>query len=181
MLRASNQTNTRPTRSRGFTLAETLVYAGLVAFLLVVIVQATIAVARSHDRSSTYLDVNATAMTAFSRFSRDIRRATGVDFVASTIGASPGRLVLEMKRDDGTNDIVDLYLSGSKIHVENNGVLIGDLTPSNMDVSNLTFRIFTAASTTAVRIEMTVAPDNMPDVHAVNFYGTYVLRGSYVE
>lgn len=171
----------RASKSRGFTLAETVVYAGLLAFLLVVIVQSAIAVAGAYDRSSTYLDINATAMTAFSRFSRDIRRATGVDLVASTLGASPGRLSLQMKREDGSNDTVDLYLSGDKIRAEDNGVLVGDLTPENMDVSNLTFRIFTAASTTAVRIEMTVAPDNMPTVPAVNFYGTYVLRGSYVE
>ena len=166
---------------RGFTLTETVVYAGLLSFLLLVIVQATMAVANAYDRSSTYLDINATAMTAFSRFSRDIRRATGVDAVASTLDASPGRLVLEMKRDDGSNDIVTLYLSDDKVRAEDNGVMIGDLTPENMDVSNLTFRLFTAASTTAVRIEMTVAPDNMPDVSAVNFYGTYVLRGSYIE
>jgi len=168
-------------RNGGFTLIETLVYAGLVAILLLVIVQVSFAVATSHKRSRAYLDINSAALSAFGRFSRDIRRATAVDSIASTLGASSGKLVLQMKRDDGTNDVTTLYLSDEKVKTEENGTQLGDLTPSNMAVSNLTFRLFQVASTSAVRVEMTVAPQDATGVPALNFYGTYVLRGSYIE
>ncbi len=167
--------------SRGFTLVETLVYVTLVAMLLLVIVQISAAVSASYKTSRVYLEVNSTALSAFSRFSRDIRRATGVDAIASTLEASSGKLVLQMKRDDGTNDVTVLYLEGEKVKVLENDAYLGDLTPSGVAISNLTFRLFSVASTTAVRVEMTIAPQEETQVPALNFYGTYVLRGSYIK
>ncbi len=162
-------------------MAETIVYAGLVALLLTVIVGTAFALARSHEKSRAYLDINTTAHGVFSRLSRDIRRATAVDQVSSTLGASSGRLALQMKRDDGTNDTTTYYLSGNQVKVDQNGTYIGDLTPGSISVSNLTFRLYDVASTTAVRVELTVAPDETTLVPALNFYGTYVLRGSYIH
>jgi type II secretory pathway pseudopilin PulG len=170
-----------PSPERGFTLVEVIVYSALVAMLLLVIVQMAFAISGSSKRSSAYLDVNSTAIAAFGRFSRDIRRATDVDSVESTLDASSGKLVLEMKRDDGTDDVTTMYLEDEKVKESFNGSYVGDLTPEDMAVSNLTFRVFRAATTTAVRIEMTVAPQDDSGVPALNFYGTYVLRGSYIE
>ncbi|MBI5134377.1 MAG: hypothetical protein HZA81_03260 [Candidatus Taylorbacteria bacterium] len=168
-------------KHRGYTLVETIVYAALVAALLLVIVGSTIALAKGHKRSQAYLDVNSAAVSAFSRFSRDIRRASSVDTVNSVLGASSGKLVLNMRRPDGSNDVSTFYLSDTKVKIDKNGVFEGDITQDNMAVSNLTFRKFTAASSTAIRVEMTLAPDASSTVPALNFYGTYVLRGSYTE
>lgn len=166
---------------RGYTLVEMLVSIALVALLLVVIIETSLSVAKYHDKARDFLEINSSAIGAFSRFSRDIRRATTVDVVNSTLGASQGKLVLDMKKDDGTNDVTTFYLSENRVRENYNGVVVGDLTPGVIDVSNLTFRLFTVASTTAVRIEMTVASDASSTVPAVNFYSTYVLRGSYTE
>lgn len=168
-------------RSKGFTLVEMVVSAALVALLLLVIINTAIVISRSHQRSRVYLDINASAVGAFSRFSRDLRRATAVDAVNSTLGASDGKIVLQMKRDDGSNDVTEFALIGERVRETFNGSIVGDLTPASMSVSNLTFRLFQVATTTGVRVEMTVAPDASSTVPALNFYGTYVLRGSYVE
>ncbi|MDO8579245.1 MAG: prepilin-type N-terminal cleavage/methylation domain-containing protein [bacterium] len=166
---------------RGYTLVEMLISIGLVALLLLVIIETSLSVAKSHERARDFLEVNSTAIGAFSRFSRDIRRATSVDVVNSTLGASQGKLVLNMKKDDGSNDVTTFYLAEERVKEEYNGTIVGDLTPGAMNVSNLTFRLFTVSSTTAMRIEMTVAPSASSTVPAVNFYSTYVLRGSYTQ
>jgi hypothetical protein len=138
-------------------------------------------ISTSHKRAREYLDINSAAISAFSRFSRDVRRATSIDLADSTLGASSGRLTLLMRKPDGTYDRTTFYLSGEQVRINQNGVYEGDITQSNLAVSNLTFRRFLIATTTAMRIEMTIAPDASSTVPALNFYGTYVMRGSYLQ
>jgi hypothetical protein len=171
----------RRCNNRGFTLAETIVYAALTALLVLVIVQTSFALSTDARRSRAFLDLNSAAISGFSRFSRDIRRASSVDTLNSTLGASSGKLALLMKNDDGTSDAITFYLSDGKVKVDQNGVYEGDITPDSLEVSNLTFREFSVSTVTAVRVEMTLAPDASTTVPALNFYGTYVLRGSYTE
>ena len=168
-------------RFNGFTLPEILVSISIATVLLLVIVETAILLANNHERSRTYLNINSTAVSAFSRFSRDIRRASSVDSVNSTLGASSGKLVLNMRKDDGTNDVTTFMLSNDKVVETYNGATVGDLTEADIAVSNLTFRLFKAATTTAVRVEMTIGPAATSSISDLNFYGTYVLRGSYTE
>lgn len=165
----------------GNTLAEMIVYIGLVSVLFLVIVQTVFSISVSSKGSRSFLDINSAAVSAFSRFSRDIRRATSIDTIQSTLDASSGKLALNMKKSDGTNDVLVFYLSDQKVKINQNGVYTGDITQDNLAVSNLTFRKFSIASTTAIRVEMTLAPDASTTVPAINFYGTYVLRGSYIQ
>lgn len=167
--------------THGFTLAEMLVSVGLVSLLLLVTIEASLSVGEIHRRSRAYLDVNSSAVNAFSRFSRDIRRAETVNAVESTLGASNGRLVLNLRNPDYSYSTQTFSLASGTVQSFYNGVYTGDLTPRSMDVSNLTFRRFITGSTTAIRIEMTVSPDASSSVPALNFYGTYVLRGSYAK
>lgn len=166
----------------GYTLTEMLVTTAMMGLLLLLIVETSLSIADSHKRAQKYLEINASAMGAFSRFSRDIRRATSVDLVNSVLGSTPGKIVLNMKKPDGTNDVTTFYLDGDRVKETYNGAFMGDITPGPVNVSNLTFRLFSAATTTAVRVEMTVAPDDISlNIPAVNFYSTYVLRGSYIQ
>ena len=166
---------------KGNSLAEMIVYVGLVSILLLVIIQTAFSISQTSKRSRSYMDVNSAAVSAFSRFSRDIRRATSIDTVQSTLGASSGKLVLNMKKSDGTNDVLTFFLSDAQVKINQNGVYVGDITQDGLAVSNLTFRKFAVGSTTAIRVEMTLAPEASTTVPALNFYGTYVLRGSYIQ
>jgi len=168
-------------KTKGFTITETIVYVGITSLLLLVIMDISYSIANRQKESTAYFDMNAAAMTAFSRFSRDIKRATGINLVRSTLSASPGNLVLQMKKTDGTNDETSFYLESDKVKTKFNGTFLGDLTPNDIVVSNLTFRPFSMASSSAIRVEMTVGPRDVSLVPALNFYGTYVLRGSYIE
>jgi type II secretory pathway component PulJ len=169
--------------NKAFTLAETLVYIALLVSILFLIIDVSVFMSRRSTIAKAHFDVNSAAMTAFSRFSRDIKRATFVDLVGSTINASPGRLVLQLRKPDGSHDDIEFYLEDDKVKTSFNGTVLGDLTPDSVTISNLTFRLFLPPSpnTIAVRVEMTVAPDDVSLVPAINFYGTYVLRGSYLE
>jgi len=168
-------------QERGFTLAEMIVSVGLVSMLLLVTIQTSLTVASIHRQSRIYLDINSSAINAFSRFSRDIRRATSVDVINSTLGASDGKLVLNLKQSDGSYNTQTFLLSSSTVQSFYNDVYAGNLTPLTTDISNLTFRRFLNGSTTAIRVEMTVAPNASSTISALNFYGTYVLRGSYTQ
>lgn len=169
-------------KKNGYTAMELIISVALATVFLLIIVETALMLAKSHERSRTYLDMNSTAFGAFSRFSRDIRRATAVDTVNSTLGASDGKLVLKMRKSDGEYDTTTFVLSENRVREYFNGSLIGDLTQSDIDVSNLTFRLFQVSTTTAVRIEMTVVPEAASTtIPALNFYGTYVLRGSYAQ
>ena len=170
-----------PSRSGGYTLVETVVYVGLVAVVLLAIVGTSYSISTSHKRAREYLDINSAAISAFSRFSRDIRRANTIDLPDSTLGASSGRLTLMMRKQDGSYDRTTFYLNADQVKVNQNGVYEGDVTQANMTVSNLTFRRFLIGTTTAMRIEMTIAPSASSTVPALNFYGTYVMRGSYLQ
>jgi Tfp pilus assembly protein FimT len=165
----------------GYTLAELVVYVALVALLLGVIISTALSMSAVYKRSRTYLDINSAAITAFSKFSRDIRRASSIDTINSSFGSPTGKLILFMKKSDGTNDSVSYYVSNGKVETDANGVFSGDVTQANMTVSNLTFKKFINASSTAIRVEMTLAPSASTSVPALNFYSTYVLRGSYVK
>lgn len=167
--------------SKGYTLTEMVVTVGLASLLLLAIIQTAFYIAKTHERSRVYLDINSAAFGAFSRFSRDIRRSTSIDTVNSTLGASSGKIVLIMKRDDGTNDTTTFYLDGSIVKEDFNGAYVGDITPPNIPISNLTFRLSTSSPVSAVRIEMTAAHDSELNIPAINFYGTYVPRGSYTQ
>jgi prepilin-type N-terminal cleavage/methylation domain-containing protein len=167
--------------ARGYTLIEMLVSVGLVALLILVIIDSALLIAKTHKKAKDYLEVNGAAVGVFSRFSRDIRRATSIDTVNSTLGASGGRIVLNMLKDDGTTDVTTFYLEDGRVREKLNSTVIGDITPNALNVSNLTFRLFQASTTKAVRVEMTVSPEASSTVPATNFYSTYVLRGSFIE
>lgn len=167
--------------TKGYSLAELVVYVALLSLLLGAVIQSAILMSGVYKRSRAFLDINSAAITAYSRFSRDIRRASSIDLINSTFDASGGKLTLVMKKSDGTNDSTAYYVSEAKVKVDQNGVYEGDVTQDDMAVSNLTFRKFAQGSTTAVRVEMTLAPEASSTVPALNFYGTYVLRGSYVK
>ena len=128
MLRISN-------RQKGNTLAEMLVYVGLVALLFLVIIQSAFAISKTSKRSRSFLDINSAAVSAFSRFSRDVRRATSIDTVQSTLGASSGKLVLNLRQTDGSNSTLTFYLSDAKVKIAENGTYTGDITQDNMAVS----------------------------------------------
>lgn len=162
-------------------MVEMVISIGLLALLILVIVESSLSIAKSHERSRQYLEINSAATAAFSRFSRDIRRATSVDTINSVLGASAGKLVLQMKKEDGTDDTTIFYLDGENIRQSYNGTDLGNITPTATDVSNLTFRLFQVATTSAIRIEMTISSSASSTVPTHNFYGTYVLRGSYIE
>ncbi|MFA6095755.1 MAG: hypothetical protein WC767_02830 [Candidatus Paceibacterota bacterium] len=181
MMLHARKNSIRSRTSSAFTLAEIVVSVGLTALLLLVMVETGLAVGSIRERSRTYLDINSSAVNAFSRFSRDIRRATSVDAVQSTLGASDGKLVLNLRQPDGSYNTQTFALSGGTVQSFYNGVYNGDLTPVSMEISNLTFRRFLTGSTTAMRVEMTVAPGASSSIPALNFYGTYVLRGSYSQ
>jgi type II secretory pathway component PulJ len=168
-------------RSGGYTLSEMVVSIGLASLLLIALVETSFYIAKTHERSRVFIDINSAALGAFSRFSRDIRRATSIDTVNSTFEASSGKIVLLMKKSDGTNDVVTFYLDGTIVKEDFNGSYVGEITPPNIPISNLTFRLSTSSPLSGVRIEMTAAPDTKLDIPAINFYSTYVLRGSYAE
>jgi len=154
---------TSSTTKRGLTLIETIIYVVIFFIVSVVLVQALFNMSRVFAEVRLSRVVNHSALTALERLTREIRQANSVDEAASVFDVHPGRLVL---------DTASFYLTGPTLMIkEVSSTVDHPLTSSKTSVSNLVFRLISADTTTAVKVEMTIGDRK--------FYSTAVLRGSY--
>jgi hypothetical protein len=125
--------------------------------------------------------INESAQSALERIVRDSRGATSIDTLKSSLGTSPGDLYLNTLDQDGATTSVEYFVTGQSIHIKEAGVDIGQITASNVRVTNLVFHRIAATSSVAVKIEMTLESGTSTHYLSKNFYSTAVLRGSYPQ
>ena len=169
-------------KNAGTSLAEAMVYIALLVIIFAGIVRGVFMLSTSYRNVKTYRSIESSAVSSMDRMVREIRNATDVNTAQTSYGISAGSLALNSINASGTASTVRFYVSTStsRLYLEENGVNVGPLTPSNVIVSNLTFRSFSTSTVSAVKIEMTVASASSSSVFfSRNFYGTALLRGSY--
>lgn len=166
-------------KQSGFTLVETIIYVGAFAVLSVVALQATVIIMKAFYTLRLNQSVNGSATVVLERMSREIRNAYDVDETQSTIGATPGRLMLKTTDDSGSNTTVEFYMDGtSQLHIKVGGVENGALVTKTVTVSNLVFRLINTPTSKAIKIEMTLHDSRAAANQSTKFYDTIVLRGS---
>lgn len=163
---------------KGFTLIETIIYIALFVLISLALTSITISVDRLYANIQSTIEVESSALVSLDRMSRDIRN--GVSIVASsTFGVSPGRLVLSSKDRLGTVRTVEYYVLDGMLRVKENDIDVGQLTSSSTPVSNLVFIQITTPHSTGVKIDMSLQAFKNGATSTEQFWGTYVLRGSY--
>lgn len=158
---------------RGFSLLEMVVYVAILSFVMVVVVNVILALGASWNSLRVSRDINEAALVSLERMGRDIRKALDVDTGASIFASHPGVLVLS-----GSPEI-EFSLEDGSLIIREDGIDLGALTKSTVDVTNLVFRFVSGSTHRGVRIEMTIEGARGKIVKTKNFYLFVTLRAPY--
>lgn len=165
---------------RGFTLIEIIVYIVILTVLSAVAVNTILLVQSSLAEIRITRTLSGAAAVAMERMARQARDAKSADIGASTFGVSPG--VLSLTGSESPALTHRFSVDGGALKLESGGSPALTLTPPGVAVTNLSFHFIAAATTSqAVKIELTLAASTGRATTTQNFYGTAVLRNSYVQ
>ena len=166
-------------RKSGLTLIETVVYVLLFALLAMAVMQVLLVLSKSFSHARDIRGLTAGATASFERMTREIELADTIVTAESVFGSSPGTLVVQYVGPDDVTKTEKFYrgTDGDLLVQENSGTPY-PLTPSDIDVSSLVFRQITSASSSAIKIELTLEKAGATSTRA-SYYVTSVLRGTY--
>lgn len=160
--------------TRGYTLAEAVVYIAIFSIFSVVAVNAIIIMTASFKTVRAERAVNTAALAGFDRIVRASRLAASVNTLGSVFDTNPGTLAL-VDSDGGAEAF---YVEDGRLIESIDGTPLGTLTPETVVVDSLIFRFISVGTTLAVRVEMTVHDSRNPDASR-EFSNTALLRGTY--
>ncbi len=157
---------------KGFSLLEMIFYIAIFLMLSMLIIESTIVLTKSFRNAKINIELSE-GVNIMERIAREVRGASSIVSIASTD--------LKVRIEDGTvaGDSAQFTLSGANLLFYEDDVLVGNLNPSTISVSGLTFTQITTANSVAVKIEFTATSTRYGGTASATFYDTVVLRGSY--
>jgi Tfp pilus assembly protein PilW len=164
----------QPNFSKGYSLIELLVYVSLFVLISIVIIQSLIFTMKTYANARAYRTLQQNGELVMERITREIRQASAVSTGSSTFGSSPGTLSLSGEDSVGTPYTATVSVSGGSVQLATSSVG-STLSSTEVTVSNLTFWNITTATSSAIKIELTLTTLNSPVISS-KFYGTAVLR-----
>ena len=167
------------TQKKGFSLIEVLLYVGLFTMLSVMSMSALFQTIKAFNDLRISRDINDSSVKVMERLTRDVKSATAVDIANSTFGSSPGRLTLSTVNASGTLMTVEYYVTGSSLHVKENGVDKGSLMSSKTTINALVFYYINTGATLGVKIDLHLSSARGVVSDIDHFYDTIELRGTY--
>lgn len=160
-------------KQTGYTLLELLVYASLLALMIVLMANSAASLSHIIAEAKTERTVRSSAESAIERIAREVRFANTVNMGASTLNVHPGTLVLTTI-DPFTEaaQTITITVTSNRVSVQKNTNPLEYLTSDDTTVTNLVFRRMTNGTVSeTIRVELTIGGEN--------FYATTVLRRSY--
>jgi Tfp pilus assembly protein PilW len=164
--------------SRGFSLAELLIYVALLSITFLAVVNVLVSLTRSYANLRSAFALQQSVISVFERVSREVRDARGIAG-GSILGTSPGKLVLDTTDALGASRTVEIYGENGVVNLRENGVLTGPLSVPQATVTSLVFYSITTPVSRAVRTELELQSGTSTAFRREKFYNTAVLRGSY--
>jgi type II secretory pathway pseudopilin PulG len=161
-------------KSRGFSLAEMLVYVAILALSLVFITTALVRISTSYRVLKDAKNISHAAADILSRMVYEIRQSDSIDGAQSTFGSSPGRLMLGQS---GVSK--EFYLSSGALRLREAGVDQGSLTPAGATVTGFTVYQLQNSVSKAVAVTLTIASKAGTATTTKTFRTTAVLRDVY--
>ncbi|MFH1170149.1 MAG: type II secretion system protein [Candidatus Vogelbacteria bacterium] len=165
-------------KNHGYTLVEAIIYIAILAVLAVTFVSLLFTMVRAYTEFQLERSLTSSASLGLERLVRETRQAKNID-PASTLGSSPGRLLLNTTDEAGAATTRDFYLSLDTLMVKEGSGAAASTTAQNVTVDNLIFRQINTPNSQAVKIEMTLTAKRGTAFRTQKFYSTAVLRGSY--
>lgn len=157
---------------KAFSMIEMVFYIAIFLMLSMVIIQSTIILTKSFRLAKINIEL-AEGANIMERMSREVKQASSIISISSTD--------LKVRIEDGTvaGTSARFVLSGSDISFYENDVLIGNLNPTTLSISGLTFTQITTANSIAVKMQFTETTTRYGSTSSAIFYNTVVLRDSY--
>jgi len=166
-----------PSKSRGLSLIETVVYVAIIVIVLLALVSAVVFSAGVLKEIIASKTIKSSAISSLERMTREVRRSEDVNTTSSVFDVHPGKLVLNTTDSAGSPTTIEFYVDDGVIKMDEGGTYIGDLTLSNASTTNLIFRNMSNSVADGVKIEITL--ENEKENKVENFYTSAVSRGSY--
>lgn len=166
----------RSRKISGFSLIEMVVYISILVFMLVIVLNVVVSVAKADRLIRSSRNVENSALVVLERVGRELRGAVAVRVASSTLDAHPGMLVLESEDSAGNERIVEFYLSAGRVYVREGGVELGALSGSDSSVASLIFRRFATSTIEGIRTELTVVSGTSTSYRSETFYSSALLR-----
>lgn len=168
-------------KNKGSTLIETLIYILIFGLLSLAVLNALLSLMHSYNLINSSASLESVGETALEKMSREIRVANSLDSAGSTLGSSPGVLVLNTKDQTGADLSLKFSLSQGVIHIFENGTDQGPISTAKASVTGLIFSQITTPNSTGIRIELTAESGTSTTYKTEKFYTTAVIRGSYEQ
>lgn len=163
----------------GFTIAELVVYIGILTLGLVAVVTLLTNSAKIMQTVHAEKEVRTSAMAVLERMAREIKNSDGVVLSESRFGESSGELVLLSRFiDDNPRKVSFRVNESDELEIFYDDIFSGILTSAGAAVESLVFEHSKHGVSESVRIELVLYAKKQP-AKKTRFYSTAVLRGLY--
>src|SRR5947207_2763724 len=108
-------------KKSGFSLVEMLVYISILSIVSLLVIHTILSFAKSYRELGVLRVVEHSGMDSMERMTREIRAATSITAANSTLGASPGVLIL-VSTVGGISTTTKFYVQNGTLKVDVNGV-----------------------------------------------------------
>lgn len=166
-------------RQSGYTLVEMILYIVIFGFLFALLLGSVVMIIQSFNRLRTVRDLAESGSGALERIVREVRQARSVNDANSFLDQTPGRLQLNTVDVAGNDTTLTFAVTNGDLTVQEGTGATDNLLAGHLFVSSLFFRKWATTTASAIKIEMSLADDRLPDTPPVNFFSAAVLRGSY--
>ena len=103
---------------KAFSLPEIIVYVAIFSIIILAITRTVLVVSKSFELTRAQRIIDASALSEYDRFGKEIKNATSVNTANSIFNASPGSLSLTVGSGLGASQIIRrFYLLDGKIEV----------------------------------------------------------------
>jgi hypothetical protein len=164
---------------KGTSLVETVVYTSLLAVLATVAVTSLLLLNRSLQNIVISRIVDDASQEIMEKVIREIRFANSVDVAKSTLSVNPSVLVLDSTTSLGVPTEVEFSLSGNTLVIKRDDVLLGPLTPNQVEINEVIFDHIVTPESEAVKVSIVLIGQKNAVYIEERFNTTVVLRGSY--
>lgn len=166
----------KPTLQKGFSLVEMIIYVSILSLVMFVVVNTFISFGGTYREVRMHRAIDTSALTSLERMTRDVRGATNIVINQSTLGSTPGVLVLNAV-DGAVSTTTRFYVDDGVLKVDVNSVYSGPLTLTQTSVTSLSFNRLVSTSSEAVKIDMTLQYVYGSTTKTKNYHTTVILKG----
>lgn len=173
----NNQNRIKDNFSKAFSIVEILIYAAIFTMVSILVINSFITVSATFLTIKTNRDLMHSGLNVTERMSREVHRANSIDLINSNL--ENGVLYLNSLDESLNPVVVGFVYENSVLNFYRDGVIVGNLLSDSVVLDGLVFRRIDTTKGEAVKIEMNIRDTKSKRNKTVNFYDTFILKGSY--